>query len=99
MSLHKAIASGKEKRKQYYRAKAYVGSCRNHGSCLYCQENRHYKNTKRNKASIAQLEEHFLGMETATGSNPVADSKEQTIALNLKWVSTQPVHSVSSNLC
>ena len=82
MSLHKAIASGKEKRKQYYRAKAYVGSCRNHGSCLYCQENRHYKNTKRNKASIAQLEEHFLGMETATGSNPVTGS----INMGVLWM-------------
>jgi hypothetical protein len=40
MSLDKAIASGKEHRKQYRKAKAIDKTCRNHGSCPYCKNNR-----------------------------------------------------------
>ena len=43
MSLDKAIEHGKEKRKQYRGAKAIDGTCRNHGSCLWCVRNRKYK--------------------------------------------------------
>ena len=41
--LDKAIAHGKEKRKPYHGAKAKARSCRNHGSCAYCRENRMHK--------------------------------------------------------
>lgn len=47
MSLNKAIASGKEHRKQYRGAKAVDCTCRNHGSCDWCKENRLYKYLKR----------------------------------------------------
>ena len=47
MSLNKAIASGKEHRKQYRGAKAVDCTCRNHGSCDWCKENRLYKKLKR----------------------------------------------------
>ena len=43
MSLEKAIIHGKEKRKPYYGAKAIARSCRNHGSCDWCRENRLHK--------------------------------------------------------
>lgn len=43
MSLDKAIVHGKEHRKQYYGAKAIDGTCRNHGSCPWCRENRLHK--------------------------------------------------------
>lgn len=43
MSLDKAIKYGKEHRKQYKGGKLYSSSCRNHGSCTYCQSNRRYK--------------------------------------------------------
>lgn len=43
MSLDKAIRNKKEKRKQYRGAKAFDSSCRNHGSCPYCQSNRTHK--------------------------------------------------------
>lgn len=43
MSLNKAIAHGKEKRKQYRGAKLYDKSCRNHGGCPWCEGNRKYK--------------------------------------------------------
>ena len=38
---------GKEHRKQYFGAKAVDSTCRNHGSCGYCRENRTFKNRKR----------------------------------------------------
>lgn len=47
MSLDKAIKSGKEHRKPYTKAKAVDYTCRNHGSCVYCQGNRQYKNKKK----------------------------------------------------
>jgi hypothetical protein len=47
MSLDKSIQSGKEKRKALRGSKAFDHSCRNHGSCSYCKNNRTYKNKKR----------------------------------------------------
>ena len=43
MSLDKAIEHGKERRKQYRHSKAIDHSCRNHGSCPWCQQNRLHK--------------------------------------------------------
>ena len=43
MSLDKAIAHGKEKRKPYYGSKAFDHTCRNHGGCPWCEENRKHK--------------------------------------------------------
>ena len=43
MSLDKAIAHGKEKRKPYRGSKAIDYTCRNHGSCQWCEENRKHK--------------------------------------------------------
>lgn len=49
--LYKAIASGKEHRKEWKYKKNYCKSvdkrCRNHGDCEWCKENRLYKNLKR----------------------------------------------------
>ena len=41
--LDKAIAHGKEHRRPYRGAKAVFRSCRNHGSCPYCRDNRLHK--------------------------------------------------------
>lgn len=43
MSLDKAIEHGKEKRKPYYGSKAIDHTCRNHGGCPWCEENRKHK--------------------------------------------------------
>lgn len=40
MSLDKAIARGKEHRKEYYRSGRYDVTCRPHGSCAWCRNNR-----------------------------------------------------------
>lgn len=43
MSLDKAIEHGKERRKPYRGSKAIDPTCRNHGSCPVCEENRKHK--------------------------------------------------------
>lgn len=46
MSLNKAIAHGKEKRKPYTGSKAFSHRCRNHGGCDFCEWNRLYQTNK-----------------------------------------------------
>lgn len=46
MSLDKAIQHHKEHRKQYRGAKAVDKTCRNHGTCPWCQGTVKYKNKK-----------------------------------------------------
>ena len=43
MPLDKAIAHGKEHRKPYTGSKAIDRTCRNHGSCPWCEKNRKHK--------------------------------------------------------
>ena len=57
MSLDKAIKNGKEHRKEYYGSKAIDRSCRNHGGCPWCEENRQYKNLKRMQSMIDRMKE------------------------------------------
>ena len=47
MGLEKAIKSGKEHRKEYRKSKVFDTSCRNHGGCPYCKENRTHNNDAR----------------------------------------------------
>ena len=62
MSLDKAIAHGKEKRKPYRGAKAIDIHCRNHGGarhqweCAWCKGNRIYKNKKRMAGVVDELQ-------------------------------------------
>ena len=61
MPLDKAIEHGKEKRKRYYGSKAIDCTCRNHGSCEWCKENRLYKNSKRMDAMSEKIKEYKGG--------------------------------------
>lgn len=56
MSLDKAIKHGREKRREYRGSKAISCTCRNHGSCSWCSNNRLYKDKKR-KAAAKDKEE------------------------------------------
>lgn len=58
MTLNKAIEHGKEHRKQYTGAKAVDKTCRNHGSCAWCEENRKHSRTKRELAAEQYMEEY-----------------------------------------
>ena len=64
MSLHKAIASGKEHRVEYGTknqpfCKAVDGTCRNHGTCFYCYKSRTHKATRINQETKSKLEEYI----------------------------------------
>ena len=63
MSLDKAIASGKERRKPYRKSKAFDRTCRCHGSCGWCQGNRQHTDVKRQQAANerATPQEEFNG--------------------------------------
>lgn len=62
--LDKAIKSGKEHRQEFVferkatRAKYVDHSCRNHGSCTYCQNNRQFFDRKRRASADEQLKEY-----------------------------------------
>jgi hypothetical protein len=49
MSLDKAIEHKKERRKQFQKSKAFDRTCRNHGSCPYCESNRTIQAQKEQK--------------------------------------------------
>lgn len=44
--LDKSIEHGKEYRRQYRGAKACDRTCRNHGSCNWCKNDRTYRSNK-----------------------------------------------------
>ena len=47
MSLQKGIKHGKEHRKEYHGANAVDVTCRNHGGCDWCKNNRLFSSQKR----------------------------------------------------
>jgi hypothetical protein len=57
MSLDKSIEHKKDHRKPYHGSKRFDRTCRNHGSCEWCKENRLYSSRKRRDA----LEEKMKG--------------------------------------
>lgn len=57
MALDKAIQHRKEHRKPYFGSKAIDKTCRNHGGCPWCEENRKYKNIKRLQKALDKLKE------------------------------------------
>lgn len=62
MSLDKAIKYGKEYRKPYGKgygnyAKSVDRTCRNHGSCSWCEGNRTYKFRKRAMGMMEAIHE------------------------------------------
>lgn len=58
MSLNQSITHSKEQRRPYRGAKAIDRTCRNHGSCEWCKENRTHKNDKRKLQQTQELEEY-----------------------------------------
>ena len=63
MALDKAIEHKKEHRKMYRGSKAIDASCRNHGGCDWCLENRTYKYKKKKEAARLKEEEFEQEMQ------------------------------------
>lgn len=59
MSLDKAIQHNKEYRKKYTGSKAIDSTCRNHGSCDWCKENRLYQYLKERDRREREIEEYM----------------------------------------
>ena len=57
MSLDKAILYGKEQRKPYHKSKRFDKTCRNHGSCPYCKDNRLHNRNKTDEDSKLKIKE------------------------------------------
>lgn len=57
MALDKAIKSGKEYRKPYTGSKAIDRTCRNHGGCEWCTENRNHKFRDKQEDEIKEWQE------------------------------------------
>ena len=66
MSLDKAIEHHKEKRKEYHGSKSFDRTCRNHGTCPVCEENRKIQLLKELERIKSLEEEHQYGTK---GSN------------------------------
>lgn len=62
MSLDKAVQHGKEYRKPYTGGKAIDRTCRNHGGCDYCRENRLHASKVQQEIADAKLKEYEKGM-------------------------------------
>lgn len=64
MALDKAIKSGKEHRKEYTGSKAIDKTCRNHGGCEWCKDNRTYKYKKVSQKMLDRLIEWQYNEDT-----------------------------------
>ena len=59
MSLAKAIQHKKEHRKEYHDSRAIDKTCRNHGSCRFCEGNRRHKELLQNECFRVDMEEYL----------------------------------------
>lgn len=58
MGMEKAIASGKEHRKEYRKLCEQIDkSCRCHGGCAWCEANRLYSTKKKMKKMLDELKD------------------------------------------
>ena len=57
MSLNKAIEHNKEYRQKYKNAKSVSKSCRNHGGCVWCCNNRTYQGNKLKEKIKSELKD------------------------------------------
>lgn len=58
MGMEKAIASGKEHRKEYFKKCEQVDkSCRCHGGCQWCLDNRMYHDNREKEKMLDKMKE------------------------------------------
>ena len=79
MSLDKAIKSGKEHRRKFYGAKAVDNTCRNHGSCSYCEGSRTFSNRREESRLDGQEDEYFCYWMHPDPYDAVLDVSDQLL--------------------
>lgn len=62
--LDKGIKYGKEHRKPYTGSKVFDPSCRNHGGCPWCEENRKIKYIKTSQKMLDKYKEWLYNQDT-----------------------------------
>lgn len=62
MGLEKAVYYGKEHRKPYRKSKRFDRTCRNHGSCPWCERQRKFNSLKREFAAKQDMREYLDGL-------------------------------------
>lgn len=63
MGLEKAIAHGKERRREYRGVKSFASECRNHKSCPWCRRNRTRATIKLNAIAKLEIEETMSNLK------------------------------------
>lgn len=66
MSLDKSIEHGKDHRKQYRGSKSFDCTCRNHGGCEWCLENRMIQKLRREEAMKQEEKRYENGSDMET---------------------------------
>jgi hypothetical protein len=79
MSLDKAIQHKKEKRKPYRGSKAIDCTCRNHGSCSYCENNRTIFDVKARMRVEGQEDEFFGYWSFIDPSDAICDYYDEKL--------------------
>ena len=59
MSFYKYYKNRKDWRKPHRCPKSYDASCRNHGACSYCTDNRKYFDKKYRQIADEKLKEYY----------------------------------------
>lgn len=89
MSFDKAIEFSKERRKKYKGSKSFDQSCRNHGSCDRCTDDRTYATRKAEQEAddkYKQWEDEELGNDV----DPIEkDCEDDMYEEYLEWVKQQ----------
>lgn len=61
MSFDKHYPNRKDRRKPYRKAARFDRSCRNHGGCPYCENNRLHNNKRRGIIAEQEIEDYKKG--------------------------------------
>ena len=59
MAFDNDYPNRKDRRKEYRKSKAFDRTCRNHGSCKYCELNRTHNDRKRRIAARKDIDEYL----------------------------------------
>jgi hypothetical protein len=54
MAFDNQLGRGKDRRKPYYDTRRFDWTCRNHGSCGYCEDRRTFANKRRSPIIILE---------------------------------------------
>lgn len=86
MALDKAIEHGKEHRKPYRGSKAIDPTCRNHGGCPWCEENRKHKFRNKGGECVRKEVHYFADDDTEFDTEEECLEYERTFKDQLKAV-------------